>query len=71
MTIVKTILDLGASLGLSIVAEGIESGETAGLLRGLGCRLAQGYEVGRPVPAAALTAAIRTERDATLQSAAA
>ena len=59
MTIVKTILDLGASLGLSIVAEGIESKETAELLSGLGCRLAQGYELGRPVPAAALTAAIR------------
>jgi diguanylate cyclase (GGDEF)-like protein len=59
MTIVKTILDLGASLGLSIVAEGIESSETCELLRSLGCRLAQGYELGRPVPAADLTVEIR------------
>ncbi len=73
MTIVKTILDLGASLGLSIVAEGIESKDTAELLSALGCRLAQGYELGRPVPAAALTAAIGvgTAADATLSTAAA
>ena len=59
MTIVRTILDLGASLGLSVVAEGIESAATCELLRGLGCRLAQGYELGRPVPAVELTSALR------------
>jgi diguanylate cyclase (GGDEF)-like protein len=59
MTIVKTILDLGASLGLAVVAEGIESSGTRELLLDLGCRLAQGYELGRPVPAAALTRTIR------------
>ena len=57
-TIVRTIIDLGASLGLSIVAEGIESRQTCELLHGLGCRLAQGYQLGRPVPAAELTASL-------------
>ena len=58
MTIVRTILDLGASLGLTVVAEGIESRHICGLLRELGCRLAQGYELGVPMPPAALTAFI-------------
>ena len=59
MTIVRTIIDLGASLELAVVAEGIESRQTRELLRTLGCRLAQGYELGEPVPADALTAMIR------------
>ena len=73
MMIVRTILDLGASLGLSIVAEGIESLRTCEVLRGLGCSLAQGYALGRPVPAAELTDAVRPARlaDGGLQTAAA
>ena len=55
MTIVRTILDLGARLDLSVVAEGIESRATRQLVSGLGCRLAQGYEFGSPVAAEALT----------------
>ena len=60
MTIVRTILDLGTSLGLSVVAEGIESRHTRMLLLSLGCRLGQGYELGGPVTADALTASIRS-----------
>ena len=62
MTIVRTILDLGASLDLAVVAEGIESSHTRELLHDLGCRLAQGYELGRPASADALTATIRAQR---------
>ena len=51
MTIVQTILDLGASLDLAVVAEGIESVETRELVARLGCTVAQGYELGRPMPA--------------------
>ncbi len=58
MTIVRTILDLGANLDLAVVAEGIESARTRRLLLDLGCSLAQGYELGRPVPAQALTDAL-------------
>lgn len=58
MTIVRTILGLGASLGLDVVAEGIESRRTCEALRGLGCTLAQGYALGRPVTSAELTDAI-------------
>jgi diguanylate cyclase (GGDEF)-like protein len=58
MTIVRTILDLGASLDLSVVAEGIESNDTRLILERLGCRLAQGYAFGRPLPASDLTATL-------------
>jgi diguanylate cyclase (GGDEF)-like protein len=61
MTIVRTILDLGVSLGLSVVAEGIESPQTRELLRDLGCKLAQGYLLGRAVPAEELTATLRAD----------
>jgi predicted signal transduction protein with EAL and GGDEF domain len=58
MTIVRTILDLGSSLDLSVVAEGIESRRTRSLLEGLGCPLAQGYVFGRPMSAARLAAVL-------------
>jgi diguanylate cyclase (GGDEF)-like protein len=49
---VDAILRLGDSLGLATVAEGIEHPEQAARLRDMGCRLGQGYLVGRPVPRA-------------------
>lgn len=55
-TIVRTILDLGSSLDLSVVAEGIESQDTRAMLQRLGCRVAQGFAFGSPVPAEELTA---------------
>jgi diguanylate cyclase (GGDEF)-like protein len=58
MTIVRTILDLGANLDLAVVAEGIESPRARSMLLDLGCGLAQGYELGRPVPAEVLTDAL-------------
>lgn len=49
--IVKTILALGQSLKLTVVAEGIETEDQASLLRSMGCELAQGYYYSRPLPA--------------------
>ena len=54
LAVVRVILDLGRSLGMEIVAEGIETPGQLEILRGLGCRLGQGYLLGRPVPAADL-----------------
>jgi diguanylate cyclase (GGDEF)-like protein/PAS domain S-box-containing protein len=53
-TIVRSIIDLGGNLGLSVVAEGVETKETWDELEALGCPLAQGYHLSRPMPADAL-----------------
>ncbi|MEU4244778.1 bifunctional diguanylate cyclase/phosphodiesterase [Actinoplanes sp. NPDC026619] len=49
--LVRTAIGLGHSLGLSVVAEGIEDAATAAELRDLGCDIAQGYHFGKPMPA--------------------
>jgi len=48
--IVQSILVLGKSLGIDVVAEGVETSQQAELLRRLGCEQAQGYFFARPVP---------------------
>jgi len=51
--IVRSTVDLGHSLGLTVVAEGVESQAVIQKLRELGCDVAQGFEISRPVPAPA------------------
>lgn len=48
--IVKTILMLAAALGLSVIAEGIETRTQLGTLTDLGCQFGQGYLFDRPMP---------------------
>lgn len=57
--IVAAIIGLGQSLGLTTVAEGVESEKQDEMLRWLGCELGQGWLYGRPVPAAGLPEVIR------------
>ena len=52
--IVRSTIDLGHNLGLRVVAEGVETQRAWDELAGLGCDTAQGYLLGRPVPAAEL-----------------
>ena len=52
--LVKSTIDLAHGLGLKVTAEGVETPTALALLRGMGCDLAQGYLIGRPVPMAAL-----------------
>lgn len=47
--IVRSLAQLAHSLGLSVVAEGIEDEETARLLADLGCERGQGYWISRPM----------------------
>jgi diguanylate cyclase len=54
--IVRSTIDLGRNLGLSVVAEGVESEGIWTELRRLGCTSAQGYYLTRPVPADELRA---------------
>jgi diguanylate cyclase (GGDEF)-like protein len=48
--IVRSTIDLAHNLGLTVVAEGVESEEALERLRSLGCDTAQGYHMSRPVP---------------------
>jgi diguanylate cyclase (GGDEF)-like protein len=52
-TIVRSTIELGHSLGLKVVAEGVEDGQGFALLRELGCDGAQGYFMSPPLPAEA------------------
>ena len=52
--IVRTVIDLAHNLGKQVCAEGVENAETLQRLGEMGCDLAQGYWISRPVPAAAL-----------------
>jgi EAL domain-containing protein (putative c-di-GMP-specific phosphodiesterase class I) len=48
--IVHTIIELAHTLGLEVIAEGVESKGQATLLREIGCDFAQGYHFARPLP---------------------
>lgn len=50
--IVRSTVELAHSLGLRLVAEGVEDEATLAILRGFGCDVVQGYHVSRPLPAA-------------------
>jgi len=50
--IVKAIIALGHSLGLELIAEGVETREQAECLRNLHCDAIQGYWISPPLPAA-------------------
>jgi diguanylate cyclase (GGDEF)-like protein len=49
--IVTSTIELAHSMGLRVVAEGVENVEVWNLLRRLGCDLAQGYLISKPLPA--------------------
>lgn len=53
-TIVRSTVDLGHNLGMTVCAEGVENGKTATWLTGLGCDRAQGFYFARPLPASEL-----------------
>ena len=50
-TIARTVVALGKSLGLSVIAEGVENAAQRDCLAGYGCDAYQGYLYGRPAPA--------------------
>jgi diguanylate cyclase (GGDEF)-like protein/PAS domain S-box-containing protein len=62
--IVSSTIGLSGQLGLSVIAEGIETRATADLLISMGCEEGQGYFFGRPMPAAAFESQFLTAREA-------
>ena len=63
--IVRSIIGLGHTLGLNVVAEGVEDREVWNQLKTLGCDSAQGYCMSRPVPAMEIEALVRQGRATT------
>ena len=49
LTVIKSIVDLGHSLGLRLTAEGVDDESTLNYLNTLGCDLAQGFFIARPL----------------------
>jgi len=56
--VVRTIVALGASLGMEVVAEGVETDEQRTILSALGCTRAQGFLFARPLEAADVAARV-------------
>jgi diguanylate cyclase (GGDEF)-like protein/PAS domain S-box-containing protein len=52
LSILEGIIGLGEAFHRSVIAEGVETSEHATVLLGLGCELAQGYAIARPMPVA-------------------
>ena len=50
-TLVEAVVAMARSLGMQVVAEGVENPEQLALLRQMNCRYAQGYHFSRAVPA--------------------
>ncbi|MFF5172318.1 putative bifunctional diguanylate cyclase/phosphodiesterase [Micromonospora sp. NPDC000089] len=57
--VIRSTLDLGRSLGLAVVAEGVESEPQRRALWELGCGAGQGHLFARPLPAGTLLAALQ------------
>ncbi|WP_203733606.1 putative bifunctional diguanylate cyclase/phosphodiesterase [Paractinoplanes durhamensis] len=60
--LVASTVELGHSLGLTVVAEGVEDDGALSILRAIGCDVAQGYHFARPMPADEMTARLEEGR---------
>jgi EAL domain-containing protein (putative c-di-GMP-specific phosphodiesterase class I) len=66
--IVRATIELGGSLGLEVVAEGVEDERTWQALKRMGCSAAQGYFIARPMPVGELEAWMRNWSDRATRS---
>ena len=60
--LVRSIIDIGQSLGIGIVAEGVESLDHATALERMGCDILQGYAFARPMTAQTLVGFVRGQQ---------
>ena len=67
--ITQAIIAMAHSLGLSVVAEGVETEAQLEALRQLGCDQAQGFLLGRPMPAAAFATTLAKDDGRVVQAA--
>jgi len=59
--IVRSAVDLGHNLGMTVVAEGVQDAMARSDLADMGCDLVQGYEICRPIPARELELWMETQ----------
>ncbi|MCJ8518087.1 diguanylate cyclase (GGDEF)-like protein/PAS domain S-box-containing protein [Pseudorhizobium tarimense] len=59
--LLRSIVEIGRSLDICVVAEGVESDEDIAVLRSLGCDSLQGYGLAKPMPAPDLVAFIQRQ----------
>jgi EAL domain-containing protein (putative c-di-GMP-specific phosphodiesterase class I) len=58
------MIDLAHSISLKVVAEGVENEAQFEFLKSSGCNLIQGYLLGKPMSAQAITALLSARKDA-------
>jgi diguanylate cyclase len=56
--LVRSTIELAHELGFKVVAEGIEDGECLDMLASFGCDIAQGWQIGKPVPVEVFVASL-------------
>jgi EAL domain-containing protein (putative c-di-GMP-specific phosphodiesterase class I) len=59
-TVIEALLTIGRTLGLSVIAEGVETEEQLEYVRARGCHRAQGFLLARPMPIDEAEAMMRT-----------
>jgi diguanylate cyclase (GGDEF)-like protein len=62
LVIVRSTIELGHNMGLVVIAEGVETAESWRVLKRLGCDMAQGYYMSKPLPAAGFGEWVRESR---------
>ena len=66
--LVRTIVQLGQSLHMTTVAEGIEDQQQVRALQRIGCDIGQGYYFSRPAPVEDIEVLLRADADATVDA---
>jgi diguanylate cyclase (GGDEF)-like protein len=61
--IIRATIDLAHTLGLTVTAEGVETGAVLNMLKGMGCDFYQGYYVSKPMPKTAMAAWLSEHRE--------